>query len=94
LTDEKIPDEYWPRCDLCGQYLGEGSVEIKTFIMMEPRRICFDCEYAIRAIVEEAAPIMVGKFLSRNADRDLPEIKRLGLDVLKAMARRTQAGES
>ena len=88
----EIPEEYWPRCDWCGEPLGECSLEIEKEYRERPTRICPDCEYTVQAIIAEVAPYFIGELLSNLSDetkieQSYKKPKWLSSDDIVEMAR-------
>jgi len=86
-TYETIPNEFWPKCDWCGDELGDGSIEI---IQWEGHyRICLKCQAIFSAMSRNFTPIILGEFLAQYGNDEQinsEEIHDIGLDELEEIA--------
>ena len=83
---EEIPEEYWPRCDWCGEFLGDCSVKVKRYAS-NPRHLCENCYDAVASIINELAPFIVRDSLSKHADLPIEDVKMLGIDEVASIAK-------
>jgi hypothetical protein len=84
-----IPEGYWPKCDWCKDFLGEGSIKSSGY-HLDGHKICEACTNVIYKAIEDRGGYILGELLSKHGDGASEDLEELGFDDIEGIARNNQ----
>jgi len=67
LTIQDIPDEYWPKCDWCGDTIKERADEF-DYGNGQFKILCYDCQTSVWMIIAEEIGDMLDSVIRSGTD--------------------------